>query len=232
MRIRQVEDPDDPALMAFGRLQHDVYFEPDALIPGEWFGRLLQMRSSQRSNFVLVAERDAEVLGGTVFHYLGEAGSGFSSFMGVAREARGQGIARALHTARWSTLTRASNNQVSGLFIDVVNPTRMSTRELAREEAVGSDPTARRRIFAKLGFKQVDIRYEQPVGGPNGGPVTKLDLLFYSAELAETVSTRLVAETMRAYWQPWLGDERAAFHANELQQRAGGEQVRLISPEA
>jgi len=231
LRIRRIEDAEDPALEAFGRLQRAVYFEPDALIPGEWLGRLIQMGSDSRQNFVLLAERDGEVLGGTVFHFLAAAGSGFSSFMGVAREARGQGIARALHEARWSTLEQAAHDELAGVFIDVVNPARMSARELKREQAVGSDPQVRRTIFARLGFRQVDIRYEQPVGGPNGGPVTKLDLLFYRPRLPNSLPTRLVVDTMRAYWQPWLGPQRAAFHAHELQQRAGGPELRLISPE-
>ncbi len=232
VRVRQVTDPKDPALLAFGRLQREVYYEPDALIPGEWLGRLLQMRSGTRQNFVLLAEREGEVLGGTVFHYFGDAGSGFSSFMGVARVARGQGIARALHEARWRTLEQTSDGRLRGVFIDVVNPTRMSERELDREKAVGSDPFVRRRIFARLGFRQVDIRYEQPVGGPNGGPVTILDLLFCPPEPSDAVATKLVIETMRAYWQPWLGS-KAELHARRLERRAKGQrQLRLISPEA
>lgn len=230
--IREVINPDDPGLVAFGRLQRAVYFEPDALIPGEWLGRMIAGRTGSRDNFVLLAEGDGHVLGGTVFHYLRQAGSGFSSFMGVAREARGQHIARRLHEARWTTLERAANNQAQGVFIDVVNPTRLTPRELEREHKVGSDPWVRRRVFAHLGFGQVDIRYEQPVGGHGGGPVTNLDLLFYAPDAPKIVSTALVVNTMRAYWQPWLGPERAAQHARELKERAEGRlELPLISPE-
>jgi hypothetical protein len=35
----------------------------------------------------------------------------------------------------------------------------------------------------------VDIRYEQPVGGPNGGPVTILDLLFCPHSSGDTESS-------------------------------------------
>ena len=72
VEIREIEDPDDPALAAFGQLQRKVYFEPDALIPGQYFGALLRSRSSARTNFIVVAERAGEVLGGTIFHYLGD----------------------------------------------------------------------------------------------------------------------------------------------------------------
>jgi hypothetical protein len=229
--VRRVVEPDDAALDAFGRLQRAVYFEPDALIPGEWLGRLIEMRAPDRENFVLVAERDGEVLGGTVFHYLADPGSGFSSFLGVARKERGQGIARALHQARWATLEDVSHERLRGLFIDVVNPARMSADELQREAAVGSDPRLRRAIFAHLGFRLVLIRYEQPVGGPGGGPVTNLDLLFYPPAPAASVATKLVVGTMRAYWRPWLRSQADRF-SRELELRAGGRsELALISPE-
>jgi GNAT superfamily N-acetyltransferase len=228
--IREVTDPDDPALSAVGQLQRAVYFAPDTLIPGEALGWLIQRTSGSRANFVLVAERDGEVLGGTVFHYLASAGSGFSSFMGVARAAQGQGIARRLHEARFHVLDRAAGGHVVGVFIDVVNPTRMTSAELERELSVGSDPLVRRAIFEHLGFRQVDIRYEQPVGGPNGGPVTNMDLLYCPHEPAEHVATALVLATMRAYWSPWLR-QSAEGHVAELERRAGGRrQLALVSP--
>jgi GNAT superfamily N-acetyltransferase len=231
-RIREVTDPDDPALLALGQLQRAVYFEPDALIPGEALGGLISQHSIARANFVLVAERDGELVGGTVFHYLGSAGSGFSSFMGVARAARGLGLARQLHEARFAALDRAAGGTVNGVFIDVVNPTRLTPDDLERERSVGSDPFVRRRVFGRLGFRQVDVRYEQPVGGPNGGPVTNLDLLYCPRTPAETVPTALVLATMRAYWSPWLR-ANAERHVAELERRAGGRtELALLSPEA
>jgi GNAT superfamily N-acetyltransferase len=232
MQIREVTDPHDLALAAFGRIQEAVYFDPHALIPPQWFGRLLTQTGGARRNFFLVAEQDdGTVVGGTIFHYLAEADSGFSSFMGVARSARGQGVARALHNARFEVLDRAAGHTVPGVFIDVVNPTRMSQRDLARERAVGSDPWHRLRVFGHLGFRRVDIRYEQPVGGPGGGPVTILDLLFCPSAAAETVPTALVVATLRAYWSGWLGAAEADRHARELEQRAGGRaQLALLLP--
>jgi hypothetical protein len=149
--------------------------------------------------------------------------------MGVAQSARGLGVARQLHESRWQVLRH--QGPVRGVFIDVVNPTRLSQQELAREHAVGSDPWTRRRVFGRLGFRQVDVRYEQPVGGPNGGPVTNLDLLVCPPDPVESVPTDLVVTTMLAYWQPWLGGQRAKRHAEELRKRAGGQTVRLVSPE-
>jgi hypothetical protein len=230
VRIREVTDPHDPAIEAFGRLQRAVYYEPEALIPASAIGWMLERSRAGRENFFLVAERNGDLLGGAVFHYLKDTRSGFSSFMGVHQSARGRGIARKLHDARLAALQRAAHDTLRGVFIDVVNPERMSPDELAREKAVGSDPWLRRRIFGHLGFRKIDVRYEQPVGGPNGGPVTILDLLFCPTEPTTTVETDLVRNTMRAYWGGWLGVAAAQHHADELAARAGGPTIQLIEP--
>lgn len=238
IRVREVTDPHDLAIASFDVIQRRVYFEPGALIPTSMFGTMLASAEGARRNFFLVAEDQTvgTVLGGTFFHYLAAAGTGFSSFMGVAREARGRGIARLLHTARFEVLQRAANGSLPGVFIDVVNPTRLSQKEIERDHAIGSDPWLRLRIFARLGFRRVDVRYEQPVGGPNGGPVTSLDLLFCPTPPADaTVSdipTRLVTATLEAYWTPWLGAREAARHAESLAARAHhADRLRLVSPE-
>lgn len=226
MRVREVTDAHDPAIEAFGQVQTAAYFAPETLIPAQYIPSMLSGETGTRRNFLIVAEEDERVIGGALFHYLGEAGSGFSSFLGVAREFRGRGVARALHDERFRVLDRAAGAQVPGVFIDVVNPVRMGTEELRRDD----DPWGRRKAFERLGFRQVDIRYEQPVGGPNGGPVTILDLLYCPHAPSDTVKTELVVNTMRAYWSPWLG-KSAERHARELERRAGGAGVlRLISP--
>jgi GNAT superfamily N-acetyltransferase len=227
--IREVDDPTDSAIEGFGRMQQAAYFAPETLIPARYIPQLL---ANPRRNFLIVAELDGRVVAGTLFHWLADAGSGFSSFLGVERALRGQGIARKLHEKRFGVLDRAAGGRATGVFIDVVSPIRMPPEELERERKVGSDPFDRRRAFGHLGFRQVDIRYEQPVGGPNGGPVTILDLLYCPREPADTVSTALVVATLRAYWTPWFGKIEARRHARELESRAhGAARLNLISPE-
>jgi GNAT superfamily N-acetyltransferase len=229
MRVRQVTDPRDPAIDAFGAMQTAAYFAPETLIPARYIPYLLENGTGPRRNFLIVAEEDHHVVGGALFHWLASAGSGFSSFLGVCREARRQGVARALHEERFRILDDAAGGHVSGVFIDVVNPLRLSPEDFARERRAGSDPWDRRRAFERLGFRQVDIRYEQPVGGPNGGPVTVLDLLYCPHEPADSVRTSLVINTMLAYWSGWLGDA-AQHHARELEARAqGADNLRLVS---
>ncbi len=232
MQIRRVTDPNDLAIPAFGALQDSVYFEPEMLIPAQYIRQLLKDTAGERRNALLVAEaRDSTLLGGTLFHFLPEAQAGFSSFLGVARAARGQGVARGLHGARWQALQDMSGGGCRALFIDVVNPQRESAEQRDLERQAGSDAAQRRRSFHALGFRTVDLAYEQPVGGDRpdlegGGPVTDMDLLAYLPSGGEHLSAALVADTMRAYWTPWLGREPAEAAAVKLQ--AGQGEVALL----
>ena len=229
--IREVHDPDDPAIAGFGGMQRAAYYAPEMLIPAQYIPPMLAQDTGTRRNFLVVAEMNGRVVGGTLFHWLAEAGSGFSSFMGVDREMRRRGIARQMHEERFRVLDRAAGRRAPGVFIDVVNPTRMPAEDIPREQAAGSDPWDRRRALARLGFRQINIRYQQPVGGPHGGPVTTLDLLYCPRDPADSVPTALVVATMQAYWSPWLGRDAARRHARELESRAHGQsKLALISP--
>ncbi|MFZ5815251.1 MAG: GNAT family N-acetyltransferase [Bacillota bacterium] len=230
LRIRRVTDPADPAIAAFGELQERVYADPDLLIPPQYLPVMLARQSADRLNLMLVAELQGRVVGGVVFHCFPPVRTGFSSFMAVAPEERGRGLARRLHEARFAALDAAAGERgpVHGLFIDVVAPERLSPVELEQERAVGSDPVARRAIFHRLGFRRVDVAYFQPAEGSGGEPITSMDLLYCPREGAEWVETELVVGTMQAYWTPWLGRAAAERNAAELRRRCGGERVRLL----
>lgn len=232
--LRQVTDPHDLAIAQFGRMQTAVYFAPETLIPATYIPQLIRPdgQTGTRHNFLLVAEHGGQVVGGALFHWLAEPGTGFSSFMGVDQAYRGHGLARRLHEQRRAILDQAAGGpeHMAGVFIDVVNPSRLSPQELHRESLVGSDPWTRRRVFAHFGFRQVGIYYEQPVGGPDGGPVTTLDLLFCPRVERATIPTDFVVATMRGYWGAWL-QERARFYAEQLRERAHGQtELPLLSP--
>ena len=234
LTTRLIENPEDPAIPAFGLVQDASYPEPENLIPASKLPRLITWSDDARKNFVLVAEENGVVVGGCVFHFFVAPNTGFSSFMAVARAARGRGIARMLHEARFRVLddaARATNGRdSSGVFIDVLNPKRLSLHEFDLEKSVGSDPFVRRKVFAAFGFKRVDIAYQQPFGGPNGGPVTNLDLLFcpHPGVDAQTVPLGLVLDTLRAYWSPWLGEDRTATALERLRGLSSGVDVSLV----
>jgi GNAT superfamily N-acetyltransferase len=220
--VREVTDPSDPALAAFGEIQVRAYPDPGSLIPPRYFPYMIAPDDGPRENHIIVAEDDGRVVGGSVFHFLRPTAVGFSSFLAVDLPWRGRGVARRLHEARFAVLDRAAGGRSRGVFIDVVSPGRLTPRELERERAVGSDPWDRRRAFQALGFRRVAVRYEQPLGGPNGGPVTNLDLLFCPREPAASVPTEFVIRSLLAYWSGWLGEERSRAAAAELRERAGG----------
>jgi hypothetical protein len=163
-----------------------------------------------------------------LFHFLRSTNVGFSSYLAVDQDFRGQGLARKLHQARFEVLDEISGIKVEGLFIDVVNPARLSSAELESEHSVGSDPSTRLKAFSSLGFKRVDVRYEQPVGGENGGAVTNMDLLFCPRDAATSIPTSLVVDTMKTYWTPWLGAKMAVLESKKLESRAAGQEIALL----
>lgn len=227
--IRQVMEPDDPAIRAFGALQERVYADPDLLIPAEVLPVMLSRQGPERHNLMLVAESEGTVVGGAFFHYLARANAGFSSFLAVDPTWRGRGLARRLHEARSVLLDQVAGAPVAGLFIDVVAPERLTPEEVAQERAVGSDPFLRRMVFDRLGFRKVDVAYFQPAEGSGGEAITSMDLLFCPRTPSDDwVATDLVVGTMQAYWTPWLGQAVADRNAAELRRLCGGERVRLV----
>lgn len=227
IRIRPVRDPADPAIRQFGDLQERTYGDPEMLIPPEMIPQILATQTPERRNLMLVAEDEGQVVGGDLFHYFAGPNTGFSSYLAVAHEVRGRGLARQMHEARSALLDEAAEGDAAGVFIDVMAPERLTPEEMAQEQAVGSDPVVRRRIFQRLGFRRVDVAYEQPAEGAGGVAVTNMDLLYCPRTPAETVSTALVVETMRAYWLDWIGKIAADRNAAELQRRCGGPVVAL-----
>lgn len=226
VQVRRVTDPHDPALAAFGQIQEASYYAPDMLIPPEVFPHLLRRTSGDREDRILVAETPGhsgsggEVLGGTVYSLLPgpDGGAAFNSFTGVSPAAQGQGVGRALALQAMADVRAAG---LAGMFADSVYGERQSAEERAAEARVGSDPLTRRRALHALGLRTVDLPYWQPVGGPDGGPLKDLDLLYHPADDQETVPLALVTATLRAYWRGWLGQERAAREAQALADRAG-----------
>ena len=214
--VRRVTDPQDPALAAFGRIQEASYYAPDMLIPPEYFPRLVAGMGDRQDRLLVAEDGAGTVLGGTIYSLL--PGAGFNSFMGVAREARGQGVGHLLHRASLDDLRGAG---LSGMFADSVHASRQSVTEQAGERRTGTDAVSRRRQLHALGLRTVNLPYWQPVGGEDGGPLKDLDLLYCPLDGGDTVPLALVTQTMQNYWRGWLGPERAATEAQALARRAG-----------
>jgi GNAT superfamily N-acetyltransferase len=226
VRVRRVTDPHDPALAAFGRIQEASYYAPDMLIPPEAFGSLLRGASRDREDRILVAETPrGEVLGGTVYSLLprtGLGGAAFNSFLGVSPAAQGRGVGRAVWQQALEDVRAAG---LAGMFADSVYGERQTAEERAAEARTGTDPVTRRRALHALGLRTVDVPYWQPVGGPDGGPLKDLDLLYQPAARdvagGDTVALDLVTAALRSYWRGWLGQDCAEREARALAERAG-----------
>jgi hypothetical protein len=151
--------------------------------------------------------------------------------MAVAHQARGRGISRLLHEARFTVLDEYNGREVDGVFIDVLNPKRMSAQQLEHERSVGADAFARRAIFDRLGFRRVAFAYQQPIGGPDGGPITTMDLLFcpHPGRVVSNVPTQTVLDTMRAYWSAWLQPARMNAALERIERLSGGPLIGLES---
>ena len=78
--IREITDPNDPAIEGFGQMQTAAYFAPETLIPARYIPQLLSgdRENLWRHNFLLVAEANGRLVGGVLFHWLGSVGVGFS----------------------------------------------------------------------------------------------------------------------------------------------------------
>ena len=81
--IRRVTNPLDATVAKFARMQSEVYFDPDALIPLGAIRMMIGTPMIGRNNILLVAEEGEQFLGGVLFHYLKKPNTGFSSFMGT-----------------------------------------------------------------------------------------------------------------------------------------------------
>ncbi|WP_261663194.1 GNAT family N-acetyltransferase [Deinococcus sp. Marseille-Q6407] len=223
--VRRITDPNDPALDAFAQVQQSSYYAPDTLIPPQMFPELVAGRGAGRLDRLLVVQNaGGEVLGGTLYHLL--PGAGFNSFMGVAAPARGLGVGRALHRA---SLADAAAHGRAGMFADSVYAARQSPAERAAEQRTGTDAQQRRQALHALGLRAVDLAYWQPVGGPDGGPIQDLDLLYAPPDPQQsTVALALVLEVLGAYWHGWLGEKRTAAELAGLRARAGGDELALL----
>ena len=196
-----------------------------ALLLGLGLGPLLSVPFALLPRLSGARERAAAQDTTLLAHLLG--GAAFNSFMGVAEQARGLGVGRALQRASLEDVQRSGG---PGMFADSVYGGRQTAAEQAAERRTGTDPWQRRRVLGALGFRTVDIGYWQPVGGQAGGPVQDLDLLYapLPGQPLDSVPLALVLDVLRAYWGGWLGAERAQQEVRALGQRAAGPAPALL----
>lgn len=235
VELREVQDPQDPALDQFLHLLHRTFPDPRLISPPEQFARWVAQREQGPRRFhLLTARAGGQVVGGTMFSYIPGAGAALSELIAVDPQQQGSGLGRQLFESRLRVLqadAQAHGAPLQGLFIEVANPDRLTPAEYEQERASGTDPRDRRRIMAHLGYRQVEMAYLPPPFAPGQPPVTYLDLLFLplNPDLAgrNRVPARLVLETLTPMWAA-LGSPDLDKHLDALRQQIGDRELRLI----
>ena len=188
-------------------------------------------RTRRGATFSSWRRRHGQVVGGTLFHWLAEAGSGFSSFLGVARApGAAMGWRGACTSGASPCSERASQGRVAGRVHRRGQPyapvrCRARARGRARLGPLG--------LAATPSSTWASDRWTSATSSPSAARTAARS----PSSTCFSVPARqlqpchdLVVATMRAYWSPWLGNA-AAHYANELESRAGGaKELALISP--
>lgn len=208
-RLRVVTDPADPAVEAYAALLAGTFPDPDMVVDAGYLrARLAAEETRERVYFLLVAETGDDLVGGASFSYLPPPNTAYSGFLVLAPAARGRRLGRWLFDRRARLLREAARRWGQevpwGLFIETVNPLRLTPGGLEAERLRAMDPVVRRRIFAHLGFRQVMVHYVQPPLRPGTGPVETMDLLFRPMHPdlsgAVDIPAALVLETLTRVW--------------------------------
>lgn len=209
MEIRRLRGPDDGLLNAVAHLLEDTFSDPNTTLGVDRMREFLAspQHSPGREFFILTANDARHLLGVTIFSYVPASNCGFSEYLVVRRDARGQRVGRHLFDARLDRLHAAARQvghpHARGLFIEVENPSRTPPDVLEAERSTAMDPDERLRLFAHLGFRRVDLRYVQPPLAAGKQPVDYLDLLFRPHTPCATIPRAWIVETLEPIWRAW-----------------------------
>lgn len=232
--LAQIRYPGDPALAALHRLMVEVFVDPNLVFGLDRLQEFLRGgRAPDRFFHILTVRRGQQVLGGTIFSYLPDAGCGFSEYVMLAAAARGLGLGRALFEERRRILdadaAACGQSRCAGLFIETESPVRTPPEILAEEAAVSLDPWERWRVFAHLGFRRCDCPYIHVPLGPAQEPVDYLDLLFapWTPAGPPAVPSARIRATLAPMWRRWA-PHRLAEAQSRFDRLVGDRDVALF----
>jgi GNAT superfamily N-acetyltransferase len=231
--LSEVTRPDDPRLVALSELLERTFADPDSVLG---LGRIQQFladntETSPRWFSVLVLEESNRVAGGSVFSYVPRTLCGFSEYLVVERESRGQGLGRKLFDRRKAILDARANGHCRGLFIEVDSPERTPPELLAAERETSLEVYQRLQLFAHLGFRRVEVAYVQPALGAGKQAVEYLDLLFSSWQIPpwSVVPLEVVTQTLAPIWSAWAA-EAAVGQLEQLRRSVGSARLLSLAP--
>lgn len=217
LTFRTIQDPHDPQLPIFSQLMHATLADPNIVLGLDRMQEFIQKRDQEegRRFFVGIVERDGRVIGGAVFNYSIRSNCGFSEYIVVARNYRGQGVGKLIFNERRRLLDEEArlwgHARCHGLFIEVENPDRTPPQFLEAEQETALDAWDRWRLFHRWGFQVVDVPYVQPPLAPGKHPVDYMDLLFVPWEDRARAQGRIPAswiiDTVEPIWRSWAPEE-------------------------
>jgi hypothetical protein len=230
----ELTDPADPRLARFAALLNATFPDPNSVLGLDRIQEFLRANraDSPRRFYVLVAEHNTAVVGGTVFSYVARSNCGFSEYIVVGTALRGVGIGRGLFDARKALLDAEAQRHGAahcrGLFIEVDNPERTPAGFVEAERQTALDPRQRLRIFDRLGFRRVDLAYVQPPLAPGKHAVDYMDLLFAPwASDWRSIPSEWIFDTLEAIWSAW-SPATVASHLARLRSAVSGPRVALL----
>ncbi len=236
LRVAEITRPEDARLGDLVALLERTFTDPNAVLGLDRIRQFLSdnVRGGPRLFHVLVADVATRIVGLSIFSYVPRSNCGFSEYLVVDQDLRGQGLGRMLFEKRKALLDvdavghghRASN----GLFIEVDSPWRTPPDLLAADTF---DAVERVRIFDHLGFRRVAIAYVQPPLAPGKAPVDHMDLLFapWSTDHpSDSMDAAWITATLEAIWSAWAPGESSVHLAQLRQQLTGGPRVALVDP--
>jgi GNAT superfamily N-acetyltransferase len=232
--IEDVTDPTDPRLPKLAALLNATFPDPNTVLGLDRMQEFLANNGPRaaRRFCVLVAEHNGEVVGGTIFSYVGRSNCGFSEYIVADRAVRGRGLGRELFNARKALLDaeaeRRGNARCHGLFIEVDNPERTPSAFADAERETALDSRERLRLFDHLGFRRVGVPYVQPPLAQGKQAIDYMDLLFapWGSE-AQQIPSQWVFDTLEAIWSAWT-PETFSSYLQKLKQNVSTPDVALL----
>lgn len=181
--VREVVDPDDPALAKGHRLLRRIFPKAELVGCVEWSHSLRERQGKLWTDLrwhLVIGEEAGRVIGVATGTYLGNVNTGVIGYLAVARSARQLGVGPKLR-ARLRTLFERDARQIRGLPLQAVVG-----------EVRSDNPWLRTLIRAKR-VLALDFPYFQPQLRRSEGPVP---LVFYY-ESCHRVRRRLSAAMIR-----------------------------------
>jgi GNAT superfamily N-acetyltransferase len=186
---------------SFVALYDETFTDPtEREDPCLWPERLWPEGGARPHSHLVVAvdpgQESRDILGGCMFEYYANSRCGLISYLVVAPEQRGHGIARQLIRLAASTLqadASANGDSLVAVFAEAEDPW------MVRPEDSPIDPFDRLRAFRAIGARWIDIPYVQPALVPGGSRCLHLVLLSFPLQPDQPLPDRMDGRDLLTY---------------------------------